>query len=108
MTRVTSHYVEAMRMSRSTFTKGHRQNSLDATNTTPTTAAGWVLLFNAGIMKTAPGGGPAYLPDDPDGDAVTGAIGVVLISEERLRIAKPAFRSLQAEITIMTAASVLE
>jgi len=108
LTKLTSHFEEAVRLSRSTLAKSYRQDALGITNTTPTTAADWVLLLNPS-MVIAPGGGPAYLPDDSDGDAATGAIGIIFISEERrVIIAKPAFRSLQAETITVTAEFLLE
>jgi type IV pilus assembly protein PilA len=59
MTKVNSHYEEAVRNSRSTFVKGNTQNALGLTNTTPTTAAGWIALYNPG-GNLSPGGAPAY------------------------------------------------
>ena len=56
MTKVNSHYEEAIRNTRSTIVKGNTQRALGLTETTPTTAAEWIALYNPG-GSLAPGGG---------------------------------------------------
>lgn len=101
MTKVNSHYQEAIRLARSNYFKGYTQEAL-----VPEDATGWILLFNRRV-NLAPGGGDAYLADDIDGDATTGAIGVVSTSAESVVIARPAYRELTAETTTVTAAEEL-
>ena len=72
MTKVNSHYEEAVRLTRSTIVKGNTQRALGLTDTTPTTAAGWISLYNPG-GSLAPGGGAAYAATAVD---ATGVVGV--------------------------------
>ena len=102
MTKVRSHYEEAIRLARTAYLKGYTQEDL-----VPDNATDWILLFNRG-GNLAPGGGDAYLANDIDGEAVTGAIGVVSTSMESVIISMPAFEEMSAESTTVTAASVLE
>jgi len=75
MTKVNSHYEEAIRLTRSTIVKGNTQTALGLTNTTPTSAAGWISLYNPG-GSLAPGSGDAYVTTvDATSDA-NGAVGV--------------------------------
>ncbi len=108
MIKVSSYYEEAIRKARSTYLKSHTQYLKGHAQETsvPEDAAGWVLVFNPNSVL-APGGGNAYLADDVDGDATTGAIGIVATSAESVLIARPAFNDLTAETTIVTLASVI-
>ena len=74
MTKVNSHYEEAIRLTRSTIVKGNTQRALGLTDTTPTTAAGWISLYNPG-GSLAPGGGAAYAAAAVD---ATGVVGVAV------------------------------
>lgn len=104
MTKVTSHYEEAVRLARTTYVKANTQIALGLTNTAPTTAAGWVTIFNRG-GNLAPGGGSAYVAGSSTGIASTGAIGVVCTSGAQVMVAKPAYEDLSAESTTVIAAS---
>ena len=99
LTRVSSHYYEAVRMSRASFAREDTQNVQGEIRRLPETAVDWIQLFDPNNTAKAPGGGPAYLPNDVDGDAETGAIGIVFSAEGNVVIAKPAFRELQAHST---------
>ena len=46
MTKVNTHYEEAVRLTRSTIVKGSTQRALGLTDTTPTTVDGWIALYN--------------------------------------------------------------
>ncbi|MEX2327763.1 MAG: prepilin-type N-terminal cleavage/methylation domain-containing protein, partial [Pseudomonadales bacterium] len=46
MTKVNSHYEEAVRLARTTYVKGNTQNALGLSITTPTTVSGWIDQFN--------------------------------------------------------------
>ena len=72
MTKVNSHYEEAVRVTRSTIVKGNTQRALGLNETTPTTSAAWVALYNPG-GNLAPGGGAAYASA---ANTTTGAVGV--------------------------------
>ena len=74
MTKVNAHYEEAVRLTRSTIVKGNTQRALALDESTPTTAAEWILLYNQG-GALAPGGGPAY---EPVADDTLGAVGVAV------------------------------
>lgn len=102
MTKVNSHFEEAVRLSRVTYVKGNTQEDLGLVNTAPADATSWILVFNpAGNL--APGGGNAFLADDVDGDATTGAIGVVSTSQASVTIARPAYEDLPAKTIAVTA-----
>ena len=71
MTKVNSHYEEAIRLTRSTMVKGTTQRALALTDTTPTTDAGWISLYNPG-GSLAPGGGAAYAASANNSTGVVG------------------------------------
>jgi type IV pilus assembly protein PilA len=89
MTKVNSHYEEAVRLTRSTFVKGNTQNALGLANTTPTTAAGWIALYNPG-GNLSPGGAPGYseTANNASGTVQVTAGGVLVT------IVKPAYKEL--------------
>ena len=90
MTKVTSHYEEAVRLARATFVKGNTQTALSLTSTVPTDAAGWIAIFNPG-SNLAPGGGQAFLAAGAN-DAL-GAVGVSGDGDS-VTIVKPAYQDL--------------
>ena len=103
MTKVTSHYQEAVRLTRATFVRGGTQNALGLTNTTPTDVAGWISLYNPAESKAAEGGVLAYaaLPDDDNG--VVG----VSVNGEVITISRPAYADLLADTSEIDGNSVL-
>ena len=102
MTKVTSHYEEAVRLARTTYVKGNTQLALGLASTVPTDVPGWIAIFNRG-NNLAPGGGSAYV----SGAAIdaTGAVGVTCTSAAQVTIAKPAYADLSADSTTVIAAS---
>ena len=102
MTKVNSHYEEAVRLARSTFVKGNTQAALGLTSTVPTDASGWIDIFNPG-GNLAPGGGAAY---QASAEATAGVVGVGG-DNASVTIAKPAYQDLSAETETITAASEL-
>jgi type IV pilus assembly protein PilA len=103
MTKVTSHFEEAVRLTRSTIVKGNTQRALGLTETTPSTAAGWISLYNPG-GNFAPGAQTnAYATAAVD---ATGVVGVgatgagisVLVS-----ITRPAYEDLSTTTTTINA-----
>ena len=89
MTKVNSHYEEAVRLTRTTFVKGNTQDALGLTNTTPYTGAGWIALYNPG-GNLAPGSGAAYQAAVNDSSGAVGVTaGGVLVT-----IVKPAYKDL--------------
>ena len=51
MTKVTSHYEEAVRLARATYVKGNTQVALGLTSSVPTDTSGWIAIFNPGGKK---------------------------------------------------------
>jgi|TARA_B100000315_G_scaffold5905_1_gene5918 type IV pilus assembly protein PilA len=77
MTKVNSHYEEAVRLVRTTYVKGNTQIALGVASTVPTDNAGWIAIFNPGD-NLAPGGGSAYKNGAlVAADEAKGAVGVV-------------------------------
>ena len=106
MTKVNSHYEQAVRLARSTYVKGNTQLALGLSSTVPVSASAWVDLFNRG-GNLAPGGGNAYLVGTAGGDSDTGAVGVVSTSAANITVGRPAYQDLTAELTTVIAASEL-
>ena len=104
MTKVTAHYQEAVRLARSTYTKGATQTALGLASTVPETAAAWILIFNP-QGNLAPGGGAAYAAGAAD--ATTGAIGVTAADATQVLIAMGAYEDLTADTETITAADAL-
>lgn len=102
MTKVTSHYEEAVRLARTTYIKGNTQTALGLTSTVPSTDAGWIAIFNRG-SNLAPGGGQAYVGGGGD-DSDLGTIGVATSTTVSIIIEKPAYRTLTAATTTVVAA----
>ena len=102
MTKVNSHFEEAVRLSRSTFVKGNTQTALGLTSTVPSTASGWIDIFNPG-GNLAPGGGQAY---QAAADNTAGVVGVTGDGAS-VTIAKPAYQDLTAQTETITGASEL-
>ncbi len=100
MTKVTSHYEEAVRLARSTYVKGNTQVALGLTSSVPTDASGWISAFNPG-GNLAPGGGAAYGSASND---TTGAVGVVG-NATAITIVRPAYADLTSAQQIIIAAS---
>lgn len=101
MTKVTSHYEEAIRLARTTYVKGNVQSALNLSSTVPADASAWILIFNRG-NNAAPGGGEAYQATAVD---ATGVVGVVSTSTAQVIITKPAYVDLTADTTTVIAAS---
>lgn len=92
MTKVTSHYEEAVRLARSTFVKGNTQVALGLTSTVPSTGAGWMAIFNPG-GNLAPGGTAAYQAAAVDASGVVGVTG----DGAGVTIVKPAYQDFTAQ-----------
>ena len=106
MTKVTAHYQEAVRLARSTYTKGATQTALGLASTVPGVGdiAEWILIFNP-QGNLAPGGGAAYAAGAAD--ATTGAIGVTAADATQVLIAMGAYEDLTADSETITAADAL-
>ena len=106
MTKVTAHYQEAVRLARSTYTKGATQTALGLASTVPGDGdiAEWILIFNP-QGNLAPGGGAAYAAGAAD--ATTGAIGVTAADATQVVIAMGAYEDLTADSETITAADAL-
>lgn len=99
MTKVTSHYEEAVRAARSTYVKGSTQIALGLSSTVPSTSALWIAVFNPG-GNLAPGGGAAYVSS-----AATAADGQIMVTgdQDAVTIVRPAYKDLSAETTTILA-----
>jgi type IV pilus assembly protein PilA len=97
MTKVNSHYEEAIRISQSTFVKGNTQDALALTNTTPSTVAAWIAIYNPGL-KNAPGGTLAYAVAT---NATTGVIGVAATATT-VTVSRPKYLELTAAASTVT------
>lgn len=102
MTKVTSHYQEAIRSSRSTFVKGNTQVALGLTSTVPTDGAGWIAIFNPG-GNLAPGGTLAYQAAVDDDLGVVGVTG----SDTGVTIVRPAYQDFTTETATILASEQL-
>lgn len=106
MTKVNSHYEEAVRVTRATIVKGATQRALSLDETTPTDSTGWIALYAPGDNPPqAPGGGNAYLAAADDD---TGAVGVTATGagvSAVITITRPAYEDLTAQSTVINAAN---
>jgi len=100
MTKVNSHFEEAVRLARATYVKGNTQTALGLTSTVPTDTSGWIDIFNPG-GNLAPGGGAAYQTAAVDADGVVGVSGTAAT----VTISKPAYQDLSADTSTIIAAS---
>ncbi len=101
MTKVTSHYEEAVRLSKSTFVKGNTQIALNLAYTVPSTAQGWIDIYNPG-KNAAPGGGLAY---STTAAATKGVIVISAVSATAVTVTKPDYLKLATDTQTMTATS---
>jgi len=102
MTKVNSHYQEAVRLARSTYVKGNTQTALGLTSTVPTTTALWIAIFNPG-GNLAPGGGSAYASSTSGG---TGGVVGVSGDATSVQVTRPSYEDYtDSEGTTIIAAS---
>lgn len=107
MAKVSAHYEEAKRLTSTTFTKGYVQQSLNQTVTVPSSASGWISIYNtSGVL--APGGGLAFI----SGSAVdaTGQLGIQYsgtFPSSSVVISRPNYQDLSSESVTIFAASSL-
>jgi type IV pilus assembly protein PilA len=97
MTKVNSHFEEAVRISQSTYVKGNTQDALALANTTPTNAADWIAIYNPGL-KNAPGGSLAYATA---ANGTTGVIGVAATTTT-VTISRPKYLELTASADVVS------
>ena len=108
MTKVNSQYESAVRATSNAMVKGGTQVSLGLTDSMPTTAAGWMALYNPG-GNLAPGGtdeafvGTASAALGSIGVAVTGTLAAGTYA---VTISRPAYIDLGADSTTINAADV--
>ena len=107
MTKVNTHYDEAVRLARTTYVKGNTQNALGLSSTVPSDTSGWIKLFNPG-NNNAPNtdaNGVSVNAYGATADATSGAIGVTTNGFLSVTIDRPAYRDLSATGTTVIAAS---
>jgi len=106
ITKVSSQYEGAIRATESTMVKGATQRALNLTETTPSTAGGWMSLYNPG-GNNAPGGTLAY---GATANATTGVIGVTAGGgagvTQIVTLVLPAYAGLAGDTEIIAAADV--
>lgn len=100
MTKVNSHYEEAVRLARTTYVKGNTQIALGLTSTVPSDVSGWIDLFNP-AGNFAPG---AQVNAYGTLDADTGVVGVTVSGAESVTITRPNYRDLTLATAIVVAA----
>ena len=103
MTKVNSHYEEAIRLTRSTIVKGNTQRALGLTDTTPSTAAGWISLYNPG-GSLSPSGAAAYVAAAPT--AEEGTVGVA-VSGAGTSLVVTITRGIYADYTTTSVTSIV-
>ncbi len=101
MTKVNSHYQEAVRLARTTYVKGNTQTALGLTSTVPATAADWIAIFNPSGNLAPAGGTNAYAGT---ADSTNGVVGVVSTSAADVTISLPAYQDLTATSITVAAA----
>lgn len=105
MTRVNTQFELAVRATKSAMVKGATQRALGQKETTPSTVADWIKLYNPG-GNNAPGGGVAYAAAVNN---TTGVIGVSLTgtgATQVVTLALPAYQDLTADTEEIKAADV--
>jgi len=101
MTKVTSHYLEAIRLARTTYVKGNVQIALNIPSTVPTDISDWYAIFNRG-NNLAPGGGLAYIATANDTLGAVGVAGVFTLNAGSVTLTRPQYQDLAAETTTVT------
>ena len=105
MTKVNAQYQSAIRATTTTMVKGSTQRALALPETTPSTASGWISLYNPG-GNLAPGGTAAY---QATANATAGVIGVASTGSgvsAIVTLSLPAYADLSAASETITAADV--
>ena len=105
MTKVSSQFQSAIRATTTSMVKGSTQRALGLDESTPSTTALWIALFNPS-GNLAPGGGAAYATS---ADSTTGAIGVASTGTGVTAIVTltlPAYQDLTAETETVDASDV--
>ena len=103
-TKVMSQYEGAIRATKSTIVKGSTQRAIGITETTPSTTALWITLYNPSA-NLAPGGTAAF-QDSATGNATTGVIGVQSSGSgvtAAVTLTLPAYEGLTAATEVITA-----
>ncbi len=105
MTKVNTQFESAVRATESSMVKGATQRALGLTETTPSTGAGWITLYNPG-GNNAPGGGAAYAAT---ANNTTGAIGVTQTAAgvtQLVTLILPGYEDLNGSTEVINAAEV--
>ncbi len=106
MTKVKTHYEEAVRLARHTYVQKNTLIALNMVAEVPDSPEDWIEIFNSG-GALAPGGGNAYMAGSDSGDSDTGAVGVVATDGASVVISLPGYENLVSESTTVVAASEL-
>lgn len=101
ISKVNSHYEEAVRVGRAVFTKGSAREAMSGTTSRPQSQQEWLDFFNQSEVD-APGGGSAF-EASTTGNAETGAIGVQSNADgSEVVIVRPAYSDMVAESATIT------
>lgn len=104
MTKVNSHYEEAVRLARSTYVKGNTQAALGLDSSVPTDASAWIAIFNPGNNFAPAGQVNAYGATADDTNGVVGVSG----NDTTITLTRPAYQDFSPQVTTtITAAAEL-
>jgi len=104
ISKVNSHYDEALRLGRAVFTKNRARVAISGVSDRPKNQQEWIDLFNKSNV-IAPGGGPAF-EATATGNAETGAIGIQSNGDgSEVSITRPGFIDIIAVSVTLTADS---
>lgn len=104
MTKVNSHYEEAVRLARSTYVKGNTQAALGLDSSVPSTNSEWIAIFNPGGNLAPAGGVNAYGASADDDNGVVGVSG----NAAAITLTRPAYQDFTAQsATTISAAAEL-
>ncbi len=108
MSKVRAHYAEALRLTDTTYVKGHVQLALNMTPAVPATTSEWIAAYNT-TERMAPGGGNAFTGGS--GNDTTGQVGVdasgTFPADAQVILTLPAYLGFTSESVTITAASNL-
>jgi type IV pilus assembly protein PilA len=99
MTKVNSHFEEAVRLARTTYVKGATQSALGLSSTVPTDAPGWISQFNPGGNFAPAGQVNAYAAASDDTNGVVGVAG----GNTAVTITRPAYQDLTESVIVVAA-----
>lgn len=101
MTKVNSHYEEAVRLARSTFVKGNTQAALGLDSSVPTDTSAWISIFNPGNNLAPAGAVNAYGTASDNTNGVVGVTG----NATNITLTRPAYQDFTANVATSISAA---